>query len=433
MCRVRLGRCLGADGSQPSGTAALAAAFGLKRPAAAAESDYPPNVSVTEAAATKARLGRPGERLRLGVIGCGDVSRRHYLPALAALADRVEIRACVDPQRSAAVAAAARVADWSPSARPYADLSDAVANEELDAVVNITPAPAHAAVSLVCLRAGLHVYSEKPIAGSLADADRLIDTAAERGLHLLCAPGVAVTDRFRWLAEIVASDRLGRLTLAVAHHADTGPATWREYSGDPSVFYRPGVGPVFDHGVYRLHAMTLLLGPVARVQAMGTIALPSRVVRAGPLAGRTIAVTTSDHVLMNLEFAGGGLGQLLTSFAAPATLAPWLELHFANGTISFGGESSDEDGTASMFVDDDSPLGLEGWVHGLRPPPPGVAMGVVEAGVAHFIACVRGDAKAVLTAEHARHVLDIILKGYASIDDGQSHETVTTFDRPGTT
>jgi predicted dehydrogenase len=385
---------------------------------------------MTEAVSTEARIARTGERLRLAVIGCGDVSRRHYLPALEALGDRVEIRACVDPQRSAADDAAARVANWSPSARSYADLSDALATEELDAVVNITPAPVHAAVSQMCLQAGLHVYSEKPIAGSIADADRLIETAAKGGLLLLCAPGVAVTDRFRWLADIAASDRLGKLTLAVAHHADTGPATWREYSGDPSVFYGPGVGPVFDHGVYRLHAMTLLMGPVARVQAMGTIALPSRVVRAGPLAGRTIAVTTADHVLMNLEFAGGGLGQLLTSFAAPATLAPWLELHFANGTISFGGESSDEDGPASMFVDDDSPLGLEGWVHGLRPPPPGVAMGVVEAGVRHFIACLRGEATPVLTADHARHVLDIILKAYESIEDGRSHDTETTFESP---
>jgi predicted dehydrogenase len=408
------------------------------QPAAAPESVYAPVVSVTKEEAARARDARPDDRLatppvdgriRIAVVGCGDVARRRYLPALAALADRVEILACVDRQRGSADDAVARVSAWSPSAHAYADIADAVSTERLDAVVNITPAPVHAGVSQACLEADLHVYSEKPIAGSLADADRLIATAAERGLLLLCAPGVAVTRRFRWLAEITASDRLGRLTLAVAHHADTGPATWREYSGDPTVFYGPGVGPVFDHGVYRLHAMTLLMGPVARVQAMGAIATPWRVVRAGPLAGRTIAVTTPDHVLMNLEFAGGGLGQLLTSFAAPATMAPWLELHFTKGTISFGGDSSDEDSPASMFFDDDSPLGLEGWVHDLRPPPPVDTTGVVEVGLAHFIDCFRGEAMPILTAEHARHVLDIILKAYESIDDGRSHDTETTFDR----
>jgi len=144
------------------------------------------------------------------------------------------------------------------------------------------------------------------------------------------------------------------------------------------------------------------------------------------LAGRTIAVTTADHVLMNLEFVNGGLGQLLASFAAPSTQAPWLELHYTNGTISFAGESSDKDAPASIYFDDDSPLGLEGWVHGLLPPPPGDELGAVESGAVHFVACLRGDEGPILTAEQARHVLDIILKAYLSIEDGLSHETETT-------
>ncbi|MGZ6339398.1 MAG: Gfo/Idh/MocA family protein, partial [Candidatus Limnocylindrales bacterium] len=231
--------------------------------------------------------------------------------------------------------------------------------------------------------------------------------------------------RFRWLGEVVASGRLGPLTLAVAQHADTGPATWREYTGDPTPFYAKGVGPVFDHGVYRLHGMTTLMGPVRRVQAMGRISSPRRYVRAGPLAGQTIRVSTQDHVLINLEFANGALGQLLASFAAPSTKAPWLELHFARGTISCGGESSDKDSPVSVYVDDDSPLGLEGWVDDVQAPVDEV--GVVAAGVRHFVACLRGEASPILTAEHARHVLDVILKAYDSIADGRSHETETTF------
>jgi predicted dehydrogenase len=128
---------------------------------------------------------------------------------------------------------------------------------------------------------------------------------------------------------------------------------------------------------------------------------------------------------MNLEFANGALGQLLTSFAAPGTQAPWLELHFTRGSISFGGQSHDKDAPASIYFDDDSDRGLEGWIHGLRPPPPGEVRGVVESGVHHFIGCLRGEETPVLTAEHARHVLDIILKAYQSIDDGQAHQTET--------
>jgi len=262
--------------------------------------------------------------IRLLVAGCGDVFARHYLPALEALADRVQIGALVDPRPGAADAAVRTVAGWSPGALAATNLEAALARADLDAAVNLTPAPMHGPVNQTVLDSGLHLYSEKPLAGSVAEANRLIETASERGVQFLCAPGSAATKRFRWLAELIASGRYGSPTLAVAHHADPGPAAWREYTGDPTPFYREGVGPVFDHGVYRLHEMTTLLGPVARVQAMGSISSPTRVVRGGPLTGRTIEVTTPDHVLINLEFDSGALGQLLASFGTPATKAPWL-------------------------------------------------------------------------------------------------------------
>jgi predicted dehydrogenase len=371
------------------------------------------------------------ERPRIALIGCGDVAGRRYLPMLAALGDRVEVAAFSDRSPAALEAAAAVVSAHWPGAVGYRDLDECLAAGDrepgLDAAIDLTPAPLHASVNQACLDAGLHLYSEKPLAGTLADADRLIETAKAGNRLLLCAPGEAVSRRARWLADIVASGRLGPLTLAVAHHADSGPATWREYTGDPTVFYGPGVGPVFDHGIYRLHLMTALLGPVRRVQAMGAIGVPERVVRAGPLAGRAIKVTAPDHVLINLEFASGALGQLLASFGTANTMAPWLELHFATATLSYGGASHDPDAPASLYLDDDSSLGLEGWIHDLRPSPPDDGLGAVEAGIRHFVACLRGEEEPVLTAEHARHVLEIVLKAYASIEDGRSHQTETSF------
>ena len=369
----------------------------------------------------------PKRKLRVGVVGCGDVAHRRYLPALSEHSVVAEVVACCDPQPGVAERAVDAVIGWSPAAQAHTDIETMLARADLDAVINLTPAPMHAGITQACLEAGVHVYSEKPIASTLDEADRLIQTASDRLLLLLCAPATAATRRFQWLAEVVASHRYGRLTLAVAHHADPGPAAWREYTGDPTPFYQPGIGPVIDHGIYRLHGMTALMGPVGRVQAMGAIGRHDRVVRGGPLTGATIPVTTPDHVLINLEFAGGGLGQLLASFGTASTLAPWLELHFTEATISFPGDQYDKDAPASLYVDDESALGLEGWVHGIRPPPPTEARPVVETGVAHFVACLRGEEKPLLTAEHARHVLDVILKAYESIRDGHAHDTETTF------
>jgi predicted dehydrogenase len=363
----------------------------------------------------------------VAIVGCGDVAHRWYLPALAAVAETAEVVALCDRDAGAARRAVAAVQPWSPDAAPFADLDSMLAEAAPDAIVNLTPAPAHAPVTLAALGAGVHVYSEKPLARSVAEADELIDAATSRGLSLLCAPASALTKRFGWLKHMVEDEVHGRLTLAVAHHADPGPAAWREYTGDPTVFYQPGVGPLIDHGVYRLHELTFLMGAVRRVQAMGAIGNPTRTVRGGPLTGRTIEVTTPDHLLINLEFTDGRLAQLLASFGTPSTRAPWLELHFTRGTLSFGPDTQyDPNGPADLYVDEGGPEADEGWVGEVAAPTeddrPLVALGAI-----HFVAYLRGEEVPVLTAEHARHVLDVIEKAYASVDDGQSHDTETTF------
>jgi predicted dehydrogenase len=365
------------------------------------------------------------ERLRIGIVGCGDVTTRHYLPGIGTMSSRVEVTAVADTRPGAGEAVAQAVASWSPGTNIYGDAAEMLVRERLDGVFNLTPAPVHGSVNRLILSQGVACYSEKPLAATVADATSLIELAARRNVRFLCAPGTAVTGRFRWLKALLDSGQLGTPTLAVAHHADAGPAAWREYTGDPTPFYREGVGPVFDHGVYRLHEMTMVLGPVRRVQAMGSIAIPKRRIRGGPLTGQTIEVTTPDHVLMHLEFASGALGQLLASFGTLDTLAPWLEVHCTRGLVSFGGKSWENDAPISIYADDDSADATEGWMPAADAPVDEI--GTVEAGARHFLRVLAGEEAPVLTAEHARHVLDIILQAYASIDDGRAHETETTF------
>jgi predicted dehydrogenase len=385
----------------------------------------------------------PKNRIRVGIVGCGDVVHRHYLEPLTALAARAEIVGCCDARQAAAERVVAAIRDSSPRAAAFDRLGEMLEAVAPDAVFNLTPAPFHAEVTAACLAAGAHVFSEKPIAASIAEADGLIAQADEAGLLLLCATASAVTAQIRWLREIIDSGHLGRPTLAVAQWATMGPADWLEYTGDPAVFYGPGVGPVRDIGVYRLHELTTLLGPVRRVGAMGTIAIPERTILAGPRAGQTVTVTSPDHVLLHLEFVGGALGQLLASFAAPATRAPRLELHLTGGSISLVGDQFDPI-PASIFVCPGAPApgaapavsggatveGLPstpGWHHGVPTPPPPDRFPTIGLGVGHFLACVAGEERPVLTAEHARHVLEIILLAYESMADGRVRDLATTF------
>lgn len=376
--------------------------------------------------ATSPTFKPPRADLRLALVGCGDVAMRRYVPALAALSPRVKVVACCDTRIELAERAAASLGDGSAAIRICERLDDLLDGPPADALFNLTPAPEHAAVSEAALAAGAHVYSEKPLAGSVEEADRLIELARSHRRLLMCAPAIGVAPVVRWLRALVDSKRLGSPTLCTGFVGELGPAAWREYTGDPGVFYAKAVGPLVDMGVYALHAFVEVFGPIRSVQAMGTVAIPRRVVRAGPHADREIEVEGADHLLVHLDFANGCLGRLIASFAVPASRTPWLEFHFSGGTISLSGETDrGVRGPVDVFIDDDSSLALLAWIRSLQPPDGGFDDSVIPLGARHFVAAVLGGEDPELTAEKARHVLEVCVLAAESVSDGRAHELTT--------
>jgi predicted dehydrogenase len=346
------------------------------------------------------------QRPRVAVVGCGDVARRRYLPTLASLAGSVELVACCD-----ADARRARDAAAGPGVRAARNASDVARSERLDGVLNLTPPHAHADVTAECLEAGLHVFTEKPLAIELGAARELVARAAAASKLLLCAPAVMATARFRWLSALVASGRLGRITLAAGQLANLGPAAWPAYTGDVGAYDRAGVGPLIDQGVYVLHAMVGMLGPARRVHAFA--ASPRRLAE------------IADHWLVQLDFAEGVLGQLLSSYAVPASRAPLLELHAERGSISI---SEAPPLTDAGPVD----LHLDGsWIADARPPvTPRAGDSMIGVGVAHFVGCLSGRETPLLTADRALHVLEIARTAELSAASGAALPLQTSFPWP---
>jgi predicted dehydrogenase len=373
------------------------------------------------------RVQRPP--VRLGVVGCGDVAKRRYLPSLAALTGRAAVIACCDraPDRAEEVATLCQ-----PWAQPviHTSLESMLVEAELDAVLNLTPAPAHAAVSAAALTAGKHVYSEKPLAGDVQEASSLIDLARSARRLLMCAPAIMAAPRFRWLRDVLVARRLGRPTLACAHLADMGPASWRAYEGDPEPIYGASVGTLIDQGLYMLHAVTGLLGPARRVQAMGGVAIPDRTIAGACRRGEPIRAEAPDHVLVQLELIGGVFAQVLSSFAVASTRTPLLEVHGDLGSASLVDHLS-ATLPIHIYLRDDTPLGVEGWLEQPAPTRRAPATDdLVGAGAEHFVACLLGEERPVLGADHARHVLEIVAAIRTAMTEGRSVEVSTTFSAP---
>jgi hypothetical protein len=112
-------------------------------------------------------------RLRVGVVGGGLVAQAMHIHFLAAFGDRFELTTVVDPSEAVRRGLQARYK----LERVYADHRTMLAETELDAVVICSPAQTHADVALDALAAGLHVFVEKPMCISLADADRIVEAS----------------------------------------------------------------------------------------------------------------------------------------------------------------------------------------------------------------------------------------------------------------
>ncbi|MFC4465319.1 Gfo/Idh/MocA family protein [Streptomyces xiangluensis] len=146
------------------------------------------------------------EHIRLGVIGCGRISQAAHLPAVAK-AENVELKAVCDASGTLADAMAGRYG--SSAFHSVTDLLGA----PVDAVLIAVPDRFHAEVARQALRAGKHVIVEKPLAGSIAEAEELRDLAGSAGLELQVASMKRFDPGVQYAAEAAA--RIGPLRSVV--------------------------------------------------------------------------------------------------------------------------------------------------------------------------------------------------------------------------
>jgi predicted dehydrogenase len=354
--------------------------------------------------------------MRVGVIGCGNVSEP-YLRNLT-VSPELEVVACSDLLMERAEARAARFG--IPAARTPAEL---LADPEIDLVVNLTVPAAHFDVTLAALRAGKHVWSEKPLATDRTRADALLRAASERGLQVGCAPDTILGAGLQTSRRLVDEGAIGRPLAGAAFFLTEGPETWHP---DPVFFYQPGAGPLFDVGVYYVSALVNLLGPVASVTAYGRVLYPERVIESGPRAGEAFLVGTDTYVTSILRFENEALVNLVAAFGVWGADVPRLQVYGAGGVLdvpdpnTFGGpvrvNRHDEDGFWR-----DVPLAYHHTDH---------CRNCRGLGVADLAEAVREGRSPRASGAMAYHVLDVMQSIAESASEERHVEVASTCERP---
>ena len=241
---------------------------------------------------------------RIGIIGCGVISEAYL--RLAPLFRDLSIVACAD-----VVPAAARARAEAYSVRAMS-VDELLKSDDIDTVINLTVPAAHYDVSHSILSAGKHAYSEKPLALSGKQAKKLVAEADKRGLKLGCAPDTFLGGGGQTARRLIDKGVIGKVLGGSAHVMSHGMEHWHP---NPTFFYQPGAGPMFDIGPYYVTALVNLLGPVKTVAAMAQKGFSHRLVTAeGPMRGKKVKVTTPTSISAVLEFHSGAQVTIGTSW-----------------------------------------------------------------------------------------------------------------------
>jgi predicted dehydrogenase len=241
------------------------------------------------------------DKVRLGIIGLGNIGRHHAGYLTAGKISRCELVAVcsVIPQELAPYR----------HLKTFEDGERLISSGEVDAVVIATPHYQHTTLGIAALRQGLHVMVEKPISAHKADAERLIAAHGERkdlvfaGMFQLRAE-----PRYLKIRRMIQSGELGEIARVSwimtdwyrteAYYASGGwRATWKGEGG----------GVLLNQCLHNLDMLQWLCGMPARVRGFCQL-------------GHYHNIEVEDNVTAYFEYAGGGAGVMISSTGeAPGT------------------------------------------------------------------------------------------------------------------
>jgi predicted dehydrogenase len=273
------------------------------------------------------------EPMRIGIIGCGNISEA-YLNG-AARSKLVSVLGVADISGDAA---RLRADQFGVPAR---DIEDLLADREIELVLNLTIPAAHAPVDLDIIDAGKHVYSEKPLAVTAAEAAAMMRAAAAKGVRVGCAPDTFMGAGHQACRRAIDEGRIGDVLSGAVTVMSHGMEHWHP---NPGFFFKRGGGPVHDIGPYYVTQLVNLLGPVARVSAEASIGNATRIVTSEPLNGTVIEVEVPTTVTGVMAFASGAMITLSMSWDVWKHRRLPIEIYGREGSLLnpdpnfFGGE-----------------------------------------------------------------------------------------------
>ena len=345
--------------------------------------------------------------MKIGIIGTGNIAPA-YVKGCANFPEDIQLTTCADLVLERAQLFAARHGLQAQT------INGLLANPEIELIINLTIPAAHASVSQQIINAGKHVYVEKPLALNREAGKAVLDAAVAKGVRVGCAPDTFLGSGGETARQVVQSGAIGKPLSATAFMCNHGHESWHP---NPSFYYQPGGGPLFDMGPYYLTALVNLLGPIATVSGFTGRGFDTRTAEHESIKGDVLPVDVDTHIAGTMAFTNGTIATMIMSFDIWTHHLPCIEIYGTLGTMSvpdpnrFDGEvkvwrrETNEWETAEPVGRDDIERGV---------------------GVADMARSIRANAPHRASGQLAYHVLDAMEAFGDSAESGRHIQLTST-------
>ncbi|POR51371.1 Gfo/Idh/MocA family protein [Bosea psychrotolerans] len=326
-------------------------------------------------------------KLNIALVGAGLIGRAH-LQRLDISADCTCAAIC-DPTDAARALAAERGTPW------FASPEAMLAAITPDGAIIATPNVLHVPGALACLEAGVPVLVEKPLAESVASAQRLVEAQARTGIPVLAGHHRRHNPIVKAARKIVQDGGIGRLVaisslFLIRKPDDYFDVAWRREAGG---------GPVLINLIHDIDNLRFICGEIDAVQAMNSNA--------------TRGFAVEDTAALTFRFTNGALG---TATVSDATPAPW------SWELTSGENKAypQRDGHCYLIAGSEGSLSLpklelwryegkQGWWEPLLRESRAVApVEPLAEQLRHFCAVIRGTEQAITDAADATRTLAVV-------------------------
>lgn len=335
--------------------------------------------------------------IRVAIIGCGWAGVRH---AQAYKQCNAQVRWAVDQDWARAEALQKSQA----GTRATTDYQQALADPDVDAVDICLPHALHAPVAIAAAAAGKHILCEKPIAGSLEEADRMIKAAEQDGVLLMIAENVQFNPLFHKVRDLLQDGVIGQPALIQMTRAAYLTRSFLENRRWFLDRHAAAGGIMMSGGIHDVETMLMLIGEVESVQALQA-------------RQRFSEMQGDDTSIAMIRFHNGIVGTLVESFVMKSlATAAGSEVHTLRIDGDLGSLSVQDEQTIRLFSERaDLLVGGSLTQHEIYVP----AADTFALEIEHFLTSIRTGREPITSGRSQRRALEIVLAAYRSMETGQ--------------